>query len=78
MNNALIYFNTLLFSVWTFFGLVAYSQYHDEIPNRKKKWLFRAVCGPIIWILVAVSCIFDILGFLDGIFTTFIGWLRKP
>jgi hypothetical protein len=78
MNSALTFFSGLALAIWIFMGVTLYSQYHNDIPNRKKKWLFRAVCGPMIWCLVAISCIFDIFGYVDGILNSFIDWIRKP
>lgn len=78
MSNVLIFLGSAIMLGWVILGVALYSQYHDEIPNRKKKWLFRLLCGPIVWFAISVGCIFDVLGFIDGVISSFITWIRKP
>lgn len=78
MSTGAIYLSAIALSAWCFLGTVLYWEYHNEIPNKKKKLLFRVVCGPTIWLVLIVATVFRAIGIMDSILSTFIDWIRKP
>ena len=79
MFLSFIFWSVIMISFWAFMGAITYAQYHDEIPNPRKKMLFLLICGPFVWILYLIYLTAGaiILG-VDDYFVKFIEWLRRP